>query len=102
MSIVKAFLRPKIRSCRIQMIFPLQGSERSRMVSVEAKKKQVRAAVGVCVLVQRGISTAQDLQLAHSNDLPLQGSERSRMVSVEAKKEQVCALQPSCMCGKVP
>jgi len=37
----KAFLRPKVRSQRIQMIFPLQGSERSGMVSVEVKKKQV-------------------------------------------------------------
>jgi hypothetical protein len=37
----KAVFRPKVRSRCIKMIFPLQGSERSGMVSVEVKKKQV-------------------------------------------------------------
>ena len=32
-------LRPKLRSRRVSMIFPLKGSERQGLVSVEAKKK---------------------------------------------------------------
>ena len=35
-------LQPKLRSRRVQMIFPLTGSERRGLVSLEAKKLQVR------------------------------------------------------------
>lgn len=34
-------LHPKFRSRRVQMIFPLSGSERRGLVSLEAKKLQV-------------------------------------------------------------
>ena len=35
-------LRPRLRSRRMQMIFPLSGSERRGLVSLEAKKLKVR------------------------------------------------------------
>ena len=34
-------LQPKLRSRRVQMIFPLTGSERRGLVSLEAKKLKV-------------------------------------------------------------
>ena len=34
-------LRPKVSSRRLQMIFPLKGSERRGLVSLEAKKRRV-------------------------------------------------------------
>ncbi|KAF5826053.1 hypothetical protein DUNSADRAFT_5203 [Dunaliella salina] len=57
----KATLRPKIRSRRIQMIFPLHGSERSGMVSVEAKKRKGRHVfklLAVDVRQGEGLSTS--------------------------------------------
>lgn len=36
-------LRPSIRSRRVQMIFPLTGTERRGLVSLEAKKRKVHA-----------------------------------------------------------
>lgn len=35
-------LRPKMRSSRVQMIFPLRGTERRGLVSLETKKQKVR------------------------------------------------------------
>jgi hypothetical protein len=35
-------LQPRLRSRRVQMIFPLSGSERRGLVSLEAKKLKVR------------------------------------------------------------
>jgi hypothetical protein len=35
-------LRPKFQSRRIQMMFPLKGTERRGLVSLEAKKRRVR------------------------------------------------------------
>ena len=39
-------LLPTFRSRRLQMIFPLRGSDRRGLVSLEAKKRHVRASLG--------------------------------------------------------
>lgn len=40
-------LRPKLRSRRVHMLFPLRGSERRGLVSVEAKKKGGQLRIGL-------------------------------------------------------
>lgn len=42
--------RPKLRSRRLQMMFPLTGSARKGLVSLECKKKQVRCQVALHLL----------------------------------------------------
>lgn len=38
-------LRPRLRARRVQMMFPLRGSDRRGLVSLEAKKCKVRSTV---------------------------------------------------------
>ena len=38
-------LRPRLRARRVHMMFPLRGSDRRGLVSLEAKKRKVRSAV---------------------------------------------------------
>ena len=38
--------RPKLRSRRVQMMFPIAGSERRGLASLEAKKQHVRIGLG--------------------------------------------------------
>ena len=42
-------LVPKLRSRRVQMIFPLAGSERRGLVSLEAKKLKASVSLGAKV-----------------------------------------------------
>lgn len=45
-------LQPRLRSRRLQMIFPLRGSQHRGLVSLEAKRRRVRA----CTLLVRSCS----------------------------------------------
>ena len=42
--------RPKLRSRRVQMMFPIAGSERRGLASLEAKKQHVRPAAAVACM----------------------------------------------------
>lgn len=44
-------LRPKVRARRLHQLFPLTGSSRRGLVSVECKKKQVGAAGGNLIFI---------------------------------------------------
>eukprot|EP00983_Pelagomonas_calceolata_P000061 1656-Pelagomonas_calceolata.AAC.3 len=81
----KAFLRPKVRSRRIQMIFPLHGSERSGMVSVEAKKRKVSNWRFGVRAPRHHVGGGQEEK---GEQLEVLSSELSGIVSLGAKKRK--------------